>query len=241
MEEARKIKSDAEITAVKASISSTQKAMHRMHDEMKPGMTEIDLWSILHQENIANGGEWIECRLLASGPRTNPWFQEASFRPVQAGELISYDTDCVGPFGYCSDISRAFICGDALPTDAQKEIYKIAHEHIHYNIDIIKPYMSFKEFSESILKLPAEYFPNRYGVCAHGIGLIDEYPFIPYPEDFPKHGYDGILEPGMCICVESYIGHVDGEEGVKLEEQIRITETGIEKLSSFPYEENLLS
>ena len=241
MEQARKIKSEDEIKAMSASIDSTQIAMRRMHDELKPGMTEIELWSILHQENIARGGEWIECRLLSSGPRTNPWFQEASFRKIEAGDMISYDTDCVGPFGYCADISRAFICGDVKPTHAQKEIYQISHAHIMHNLDVVKPGISFSQLADNILKLPKEYFPNRYGVCAHGIGLVDEYPFVPYPEDFPKYGYDGIIEPGMCLCIESYIGHVNGEEGVKLEEQILVTESGIKRLSNFPYEKDLLS
>ena len=44
---------------------------------LEPGITENQLWSILHETNIAHDGEWIECRLLASGERTNPWFQES--------------------------------------------------------------------------------------------------------------------------------------------------------------------
>ena len=51
-------------------------------------MTELDVWSMLHEENIKNGGEWIETRLLASGPRTNPWFQEASFRTLSEGDMV---------------------------------------------------------------------------------------------------------------------------------------------------------
>jgi len=51
---------------------------------------------------------------------------------------------------------------------------------------------------------------------------------------------DGEFEPGMTVCVESYIGEVGGEEGVKLEEQVLITETGAEPLSTFPFEDELL-
>ena len=52
---------------------------------------------------------------------------------------------------------------------------------------------------------------------------------------------DGLIEPGMVLCVESYIGRLGGHEGVKIEEQILITETGNEKLSSFPLDARLLS
>jgi Xaa-Pro aminopeptidase len=58
--------------------------------------------------------------------------------------------------------------------------------------------------------------------------------------DFDESGYDGVLEPGMTICVESYVGEGRGEEGVKLEQQALIGADGIELLSSFPFEQALL-
>ncbi len=54
--------------------------------------------------------------------------------------------------------------------------------------------------------------------------------------DYPTKGYDGVLEEGMTLCVESFIGVEGGKEGVKLEEQVLITEYGIEQLSSYPLE-----
>jgi Xaa-Pro aminopeptidase len=53
-------------------------------------------------------------------------------------------------------------------------------------------------------------------------------------------GYDGLVEPGMTLCVESYIGEVGGDEGVKLEQQVLVTETGCELLTSFPFEDGLM-
>jgi len=54
------------------------------------------------------GGEWIETRLLSSGPRTNPWFQECGQRIVQNNEIVSWDSDLVGSYGICVDISRSW-------------------------------------------------------------------------------------------------------------------------------------
>ena len=88
--------------------------------------------------------------------------------------------------------------------------------------------------------MPASCLPNRYSALIHGVGLCDEYPFIPYAEDFDAVGYDGLVEPGMVLCVESYMGELGGEEGVKLEEQVLITENGTEVLSTYPFEEALL-
>ncbi|WP_431461147.1 M24 family metallopeptidase, partial [Klebsiella pneumoniae] len=52
---------------------------------------------------------------------------------------------------------------------------------------------------------------------------------------------DGVLEPGMVLCVESYIGRLGGHEGVKIEEQVLITETGYRQLSTYPLDERLLA
>jgi len=44
----------------------------------------------------------------------------------------------------------------------------------------------------------------------------------------------------MCICVESYVGRHGGGEGVKLEDQCLITETGYEQLSKYPLDKRLM-
>lgn len=240
-EQARSIKSADEIAAMRVSIGVCEAAMAAMQRETRPGMTENEIWSILHRENIARGGEWIETRLLTSGARTNPWFQECSHRRVEPGDLITYDTDLIGPFGYCADISRAFVCGGARPIAAQRSIYRIAHEQIRTNIEILKPGMSFREFSNTGFDLPAPYRKGRYASISHGIGLADEYPKVLYPEDWDAAGYDGIYVPGMTVCIESFVGHEDGGEGVKLEDMVLVTETGTEILSTYPYEQDLLS
>ena len=69
MEEARKIKSAEEIELIRWTIRVCEEGIKRMHDKLRPGMTENELWAWLHYENIRHGGEWIETRLLASGPR----------------------------------------------------------------------------------------------------------------------------------------------------------------------------
>ena len=65
-----------------------QKGMRAMQEHLEPGMTENALWSKLHETNIRLGGEWIETRLLSSGPRTNHWFRECSMRTIDKGDMI---------------------------------------------------------------------------------------------------------------------------------------------------------
>ena len=233
LEQARKIKSKEEIQCIKASMEVCEKGVRLMRKELKAGMTEDELWALLHKINIENGGEWIEGRILSSGPRTNPWMQEASNRIIQQNEIVSFDTDMVGPYGYCADISRAFVEGHKFNSE-QKKIYQMAINHIHHNAELIKPGLSFKEFVTKSWVLPEAYYGNRYPCIVHGIGLCDEWPMVKYPTEVTDE--KGQFEKDMTITVESYIGEVGGKEGVKLEQQYLIKENGLELLSHHPLE-----
>jgi Xaa-Pro dipeptidase len=234
MEHARAIMSADEILAMRCAIAACQAGMAAMQGALRPGISEQELWAELHKANIARGGEWIETRLLASGPRTNPWFQECSGRAIGAGDLVAFDTDLIGPYGYCADISRTWICGDAAPSDRQQAMLRLAMEQIEHNRALLRPGLTFADFGKKAFELPERYRANRYSVVAHGVGLSDEYPAIYYPEDAARSGYDGVFEASMTVCLESYIGEEGGPDGIKLEQQVLITERGTELLSSYP-------
>lgn len=235
-EHARAIKSAEELDLMRRAIHACEDGIAAMRNALRPGITENALWAELHAANIRHGGEWIETRLLSSGPRTNPWFRECSMRPIEAGELVCFDTDLIGPYGYCADISRAWLCGDGKPSPEQDRLHKIAQEQIQHNIALLKPGMSFREVAMQAWPIPDEFLSNRYSSLIHGVGLADEYPSIKHAADYERKGYDGLLEPGMTLCVESFIGAHGGKEGVKLEEQVLITENGCETLSTWPLE-----
>ena len=238
MENARNIKSAGEIALMRHAIAVCEQAVQGMREALVPGITENALWAELHRGNIAGGGEWIECRLLASGPRTNPWMRECSMRVIERGDIVAFDTDLVGPYGYCADISRSWVC-DARPSDEQRRIYAEAHLQIQENKSLLKPGVSFREITERARPLADEFVDGRYPVAMHGVGLCDEYPAIPYPQDY-EPGDEGVLQEGMVLCVEALVAPAGGREAVKLEEQVLITATGHEQLSSYPLEEDWL-
>jgi Xaa-Pro aminopeptidase len=231
IEHARSIKSAEEIACLQLAMEVCDLAVARMHSSLVPGVTENQLWSILHETNIAHGGEWIECRLLASGERTNPWFQECGDRPIQAGDVVGFDTDMVGPHGYLADISRTWVCPGREPTDRQHMLYDLAQEQVLTNVDRLRPGLSFREFAETCWPVPERYLPNRYMAMVHGVGLVDEYPSIAYAQDFADWGYDGVFEEGMVVSVESYMGETGGPDGIKLEQQVLITPRGAVPMS----------
>lgn len=240
IELARSIKSDGEVQCIRASLRMTEQGVAAVKEAIRPGITENKLWAVMHHSVIANNGDYCETRLLNSGPRTNPWFQEASSRVIEANELIAFDTDVVGCHGYYSDFSRTFHAGPDEPTPAQRDLYQVAYEQVHHNMAIIGPGVTFREYSERAWDIPERYARNRYYLSAHGCGMTGEYPYLYHHQDFAEAGYEGEILPGMTLCVESYIGAETGE-GVKLEQQLLVTETGTELLSEFPFENALLA
>ena len=240
MELARLIKSEDEMMAMRRSIFSCEKSMEMMRHHFKPGITEQELWSRFQMEAVSRGAEWIETRLLASGPRANPWYQECSSRPILSGELMGFDTDLVGSYGYCTDMSRTWLCGDEKPTDEQREIYTMGYAQIQNNMELLKPGTTFKELTLNSKEYSKDEF-RHYSVLFHGVGLCDEFPAIPFSWELNENSFDGVLQSGMVMCVETYVGRYIGGPGVKLEEQVLITESGYELLTSYPFEKDLLS
>ncbi|WP_118180124.1 M24 family metallopeptidase [Paraburkholderia phosphatilytica] len=233
-EQARVVKGPQEIEQHRVSMGVCDLGIARMREALTPGITENQLWSVFHATNIAHGGEWAESRLLSSGPRTNPWFQDATNRVIEAGDMVAFDTDMVGPGGALSDISRSFICPGKGVSGHQRDLLGFAEDQIAHNVSLLKAGMSFREFAEQCWPVPDRYVHNRYMMMLHGVGLVDEYPSIAYAVDFDAWGYDGVLQENMIVSVESFIGEAGGKEGVKLEEQVLITATGAIALSDCP-------
>jgi Xaa-Pro aminopeptidase len=240
VEMARAVKSPEEMKCVNASLRATENGVAKLRAAIRPGMTENELWSVLHQSVIAENADYCETRLLNAGARSNPWFQETSSNVIGENELIALDTDVVGCHGYYSDFSRTFHSGPGKPTDAQRGLYKVAYEQVQANMAILHAGMSFRDYADRAWDIPEKYYQNRYYLSAHGCGMTGEYPYLYHAGDFPDAGYDGEIVSGMTLCVESYIGEAGGVEGVKLEQQVLVTDTGIELLSRFPFEEELL-
>ncbi len=235
---AGEIKSDDEFNCIRNSIDIAEAGLGQIKENLKPGISEQALWSYLALENERNGGGWFDYKILSSGERTNPWGQEASDKPIKAGELVTVDTGMVGPFGYSADISRTFFCGPGDPTAEQSLLYQTARENLAFNIDLICAGMSYREFAEKSWKVPDVFWSRRYNCVAHGVGMGNQWPHIKFIEDWPQDENDDVLKENMVIAMESCIGKEDGIECVKLEEMVMITKSGCRVLSTFPFEEN---
>jgi Xaa-Pro dipeptidase len=238
-EMARLIKSPDEIDCMRWAIAVGEHGAGMMQRALRPGVSELQLWALLNYTNIANNGDWHEGRMLASGSRINPWLQEASARKIEAGDLVGFDTDMVGPFGYFVDLSRTFHCGPVKPTKRQKQIYRMAVDEVEYNLKLVRPGMTLLEMQRQAYPVPEECRDNAYPCIMHAVGMCDEYPMVG-PLFRGQNPYDCELQAGMVVCVESYMGPLGERDGVKLEQQVLITDDGYELLTRYPYDESLL-
>ena len=244
-EKARSIKGPDEIAAMRCASHACETAVAVMERAARSGVpqgniSEDDIWAVLHAENIRRGGEWIETRLLASGPRTNPWFQECGPRIVQNNEIVAFDTDLIGSYGICVDISRTWWIGDKAPRPDMVDAMKHAHEHIMTNMQMLKPGVALRDLTFGTHVLEPKYQKQKYGCLMHGVGLCDEWPLIAYPDHFVEGAYDYHLEAGMVLCVEALVSPEGGDFSIKLEDQVLITETGFENLTAYPFDDRLM-
>jgi len=244
-ERTRAIKGPDEILAMRCAHHACEAAMAEMEAAARAGvpgggMSEDDIWAELHKANIRRGGEWIETRLLASGPRTNPWFQECGPRIVQPNEIVAFDTDLIGCYGICVDISRTWWIGEGRPTNEMISAMQHGVEHIRTNMEMLKPGVTVRELVFGGHRLEDRYWAQKYSCKMHGVGLCDEWPLVPYPDHWVDGSFEIALEPGMVLCVEALVSPEGGDFSIKLEDQVLITETGHENLTSYPFDPALM-
>jgi Xaa-Pro aminopeptidase len=232
------IKQPAEVTAIREAMTAVERATHDLEAAIAPGATENEVWSAFHHGLIANGGEFVVTRLLQSGERTFPYFLESSDHRLAAGDLVCFDTDAMSLFGYSIDFSRTFLCGDVDATPVQRRLYGLAREQLEHNAANLAPGRRFEEFARLAFDVPEPHRDYGYYQLAHGLGLAGGHPNVPRTGP-GRYGLPGDIEPGMVICVESYIGDPATEQGVKLEDQFLIHDDRVEQMSTYPLDRRL--
>jgi len=240
--DAREVKTpeEIEIFAVNGAIGDAMLA--EFEAAIRPGIREYELFAVLSDSLLRRHGEGLFTRLVASGTNTNPWLTEAHDKMVMPGDLVGVDTDAIGWEGYVIDVSRTFLCGDT-PLPEQREAYRVAFDAVNAMRELVRPGLSFADFAAKAPRLPAAYAARRYPTMVHQSGLEDEGPGIPYPDDDrgPRRIMpDRELKENMVLCLECYAGKIDGAFGVKLEDQVVVTGTGAQLLSTYPYDAKLL-
>jgi Xaa-Pro aminopeptidase len=105
---------------------------------------------------------------------------------------------------------------------------------------LLRPGVTIRELVHGGHRLDAQYDRQKYSCRMHGVGLCDEWPYVPYPEGWAEGAFEAALEPGMVLCVEALVSPEGGDFSIKLEEQVLITQDGHENLTRYPFDAALM-
>lgn len=225
----RVIKEQEEIEKIRKAVEITDAAFAHILDFIKPGVTEREIALELEFYQKRMGGEKNAFDfIVASGQRSALPHGVASEKVIEKGDFVTLD---FGVFyqGYCSDLTRTVVVGE--PDEKQREVYELVLKAQLAVIENVKAGMSCKEVDEIARGIIGEagYRENFGHGLGHGIGLeIHEGPRVSFTSET-------ILQTGMVMTNEPGI-YIPGWGGVRIEDDLLITEEGCEVLNKAPKE-----
>ena len=229
VEALRMIKDETEIATIRKACSISDQAFHDALEFIKPGKTEIEIANFLDFRMRELGAAGLSFdTILASGINSSKPHAHPMHKPVELGEAITMDFGCLYEH-YVSDMTRTIYLGHV--NDEQAEIYNTVLKANQALIDQAKAGLGFRDFD----KIPrdiiveagyGEYFTHGIG---HGIGLdIHEEPYF-------NQTSTEVIKSAMVLTDEPGI-YIEGKYGVRIEDDILITDTGCELLTLAPKE-----
>jgi Xaa-Pro aminopeptidase len=233
-QEAREVKTPQEIALFRLNGPLVVDALSAFEAAIRPGITERELFAVYAGGVLERGAEYLATSTVCSGPNTNPWRAEATDRALLDGDLLYIDTDTVGVGGCFFCVSRTFVCGDAAPTPAQRATYDAALGWVQGMTALVRPGVTCAELAARAPIVPERYRAQRYEIMVHSVGLEEESPSVCHPQDVQSNP-DRVIQPGMVLVVETYMGAVGDDHGVKLGDVVLVTDEGAEVLASYPY------
>jgi Xaa-Pro aminopeptidase len=236
-QEARRVKTPEELRLFDLNVPLVTSMLAAVEGLLAPGVSERELLAEMAAVLLRGGGEYLATNTVCSGPNTNPWRAEATERRVEQGDLVYVDTDAVAIGGCFFCVSRTFAAGE--PGAARRSTYAAAHEWVTATKDVIRPGMTCAEVGATAPRIPERFVAQRYECMVHGIGLEEENPSVCHPQDAQSNP-DTVLEVGTALVVECYMGEVGGDHGVKLGDQVVVTEDGCRTLVPYPWSPALL-
>ena len=227
--ELRVCKDANEIELMKAAARVNEQTFEAVIQAVTAGTTEKEIGADYQVTALRGGSDALAFDpIVVAGPNGAFPHAHPSDRPVEEGELVTMDCGTrVG--GYCSDITRTFGVGAVSP--AVREIYEVVRAANETGRETARPGITAQELDRAVRRVIVdagygEYFTHRTG---HGLGLdVHEAPYI-------VEGNDLVLEPGMVFTIEPGI-YVPGQGGVRIEDNVVITDAGCESLTHLPRE-----
>ncbi len=228
-------KGKAEIAAIQRAVEIAEAALEATLPLIKVGMTELELASELSAQLLRAGSqpEAPFSPIVASGPNSAQGHATPSDRALSAGDSLVLDWGAAHE-GYMSDITRTFFIAEA--PEELSQIHEIVQRANAAGRAAVRPGASCGSVdlaarSEIEAAGYGEYFIHRTG---HGIGLEGhELPYI-------REGEETVLETGMTFTVEPGV-YLPGRGGVRVEDDIAVTEVGGVSLTTISREARVVA
>jgi Xaa-Pro aminopeptidase len=222
----RKVKDDHEIDLIRKSVAVAEEAFDAIRGEIKAGQTENYLAGLLVLELRSRGASNSSFPVIvAAGTNSSLPHYRPGETLVQRDQPLLVDWGALVK-GYCSDLTRTLMVGRVSPK--MKQIYKVVFEAQQAAIKFLRPGVTTTQ-ADRVARdvIDAAGFGKYFGHgLGHGIGRdIHELPTL------RKTGGEEELRPGMIVTVEPGI-YLPGEGGVRIEDDVLITHSGCEVLSS---------
>lgn len=239
--EARKIKSKDEIECLRTAARICEAAFYEVSKAIRPGARECDLVGLAHYAVYRHGGRVYSGIFAASGPHSWPNPREFSDRMIAPGDMVYMDTYNVDYNGYKTCFYRTFSCGQ--PSEKMKDIYQENLDWLYDAITVIKPGCTTKDIAEQWPSGPKVW--ADIGIVTedqtagsnwmHGIGHSLYEPPLAWRATSLKHPLK--IEEGMTFAIETQHGDAKTGQGVRIEEMIAVTDSGVDILTRWPIDE----
>jgi Xaa-Pro aminopeptidase len=228
IETARSCKDSSEIAAIKAASRIAAKALRQTLRFIKPGITENELAGLLNLQIRKLGAKNSFDTIVAFGPDASRPHHQSSKRKLKKKDTALIDFG-VKYKGYRCDITRCFVVGR--PTTFYKKVYNAVQQAQTAAIKMIKPGVEITKVDAAAREVIRKSgFPVYGHGTGHGLGLeVHEEPVIS-AKSKGKPASAGKLKAGQVITIEPGV-YIPGKLGVRIEDDILVTETGHQTLT----------
>ena len=231
--ELRMRKDPTEIAALREVAHAADRCAARLAQMSFAGRAELEVSGELRSMLLEEGHDTADFAIVASGPNAASPHHEPGDRKIAPGDGLVLDFG--GRMaGYSSDTTRTFHVEE--PSDEFREAFEVLYRAQTEAVDAVRPGVAAEAVDQAAREVIGsagygEYFIHRTG---HGIGLeVHEHPYI-------VEGNDISLEPGMAFSVEPGI-YLPGRFGMRIEDIVVVTDSGVERLNQSPRELKIVS
>ena len=221
-------KSGADIAAIRQAIALSEEALERTVSDVRAGMTETEVEGVLLSNLFACGSDGLAFSpIVAAGD--NAAQPHAKSRPdyrIKAGDALLLDFGGVHG-GYRADITRTFFVETV--SQENRAFYDTVLAANAAGRGAVRPGATAHDVDDTVQRVleASPYAECRRTKTGHGLGMeVHEDPYI-------MRGNHDALEPGMVFTVEPGLYRL-GDCGVRIEDVVAVTETGMECLTAFP-------